>query len=62
MTGWDVAAWVAVAVLGPGAVIIFVAFLLDARRLLGRARGGGAGDEPRAAPGAGPHPDPSPEP
>lgn len=35
LTAWDVATWLAVLVLGPGAVIVFVAFLLDLRRLLG---------------------------
>ena len=35
MTVWDVATWVTVLVLGPGAVIVFVAFLRDLRRLLG---------------------------
>ena len=35
MTAWDVATWVTVLVLGPGAVIVFVAFLRDLRRLLG---------------------------
>jgi hypothetical protein len=63
VTGWDVAAWVAVAVLGPGAIIIFAAFLRDVRRLFGRAPDGGAGDAPRgAAPGAGAPPDAAREP
>jgi hypothetical protein len=29
MTGWDVMTWLAIAVLGPGALIIFVAFLRE---------------------------------
>jgi hypothetical protein len=34
VTGWDVATWVAILVLGPGAVAVFVAVLWDARRLM----------------------------
>ena len=34
MSVWDVATWAAVVILGPGAVIVFVAFLRDLRRLL----------------------------
>lgn len=37
LTAWDVATWLAVLVLGPGAVVVFVAFLRDLRRLLGEA-------------------------
>lgn len=29
MTGWDLLTWVALAILGPGSVIVFVAFLRD---------------------------------
>ena len=32
MTVWDVMTWLAIAVLGPGALIIFVAFLRDLAR------------------------------
>jgi hypothetical protein len=32
MTGWDLLTWGAVAVLGPGAVVVFVAFLRDLAR------------------------------
>lgn len=38
MTGWDVVSWIAVAVLGPGALVIFIAFLRDARRLFASTR------------------------
>lgn len=34
MSVWDVATWAAVLILGPGGVIVFVAFLRDLRRLL----------------------------
>lgn len=44
MTAWDVATWVTVLVLGPGAVIVFVAFLCDLRRLLGAPNHGRAAD------------------
>ena len=46
MTAWDVATWVAVLVLGPGAVVVFVAVLCDLRRLLG----GGEAGEPAQQP------------
>ncbi len=32
MTAWDVLTWVAIAILGPGALIVFVAFLRDLLR------------------------------
>jgi hypothetical protein len=32
VTGWDVATWLAIAVLGPGAVVIFTAFVRDLLR------------------------------
>jgi hypothetical protein len=32
MTAWDVATWLAIAVLGPGALVVFVAFLRDLLR------------------------------
>ena len=32
MTVWDVMTWLAIAVLGPGALIIFLAFLRDLAR------------------------------
>lgn len=32
MTGWDLLTWAALLVLGPGALIIFVAFLRDLLR------------------------------
>jgi hypothetical protein len=32
MTVWDAMTWLAIAVLGPGALIIFVAFLRDLAR------------------------------
>lgn len=32
MTAWDVVTWLAVVVLGPGAVIVFAAFLRDLLR------------------------------
>ena len=35
MTVWDAGTWLAVLVLGPGAAVVFVAFLRDLRRLLG---------------------------
>jgi hypothetical protein len=38
MSLWDVATWAAILVLGPGAVVVFVAFLRDARRLLAGTR------------------------
>ena len=37
MTAWDLATWAAVLLLGPGSVVVFVAFLRDLRRLLGAA-------------------------
>jgi hypothetical protein len=39
MTIWDVMTWVAIAVLGPGALIIFAAFLRDLIRPPARDRG-----------------------
>lgn len=39
MTGWDLMSWAAIAVLGPGALVIFVAFLRDVGRLLGSKTG-----------------------
>lgn len=45
MTGWDLLTWVALAILGPGSVIVFVAFLRD----LLRPRKGDA-EPPRAEP------------
>ena len=36
MNPYDVASWIAVAVLGPGALVILVAFLRDLRGLLRR--------------------------
>ena len=41
MTAWDVGTWLAARVLGPGAVIVFAAFLRDLRRLLGAPKGPG---------------------
>jgi hypothetical protein len=38
MSGWDAVTWAAVLVLGPGAVVVFVAFLRDARRILDESR------------------------
>lgn len=38
MTAWDAMTWATVLVLGPGAVIVFVAFLKDVRRMLGDHR------------------------
>jgi hypothetical protein len=38
MSVWDAATWATVAILGPGAVVVFLAFLKDARRLLRDAR------------------------
>lgn len=32
MTVWDVMTWLSIAVLGPGAVVVFVAFLRDLMR------------------------------
>jgi len=40
---WDLATWVAVAALGPGAVVVFVAFLRDL--VLMRRRGRDAGGD-----------------
>jgi hypothetical protein len=40
MSGWDALTWAAIVVLGPGAVIVFVALLRDARRILGQLRSG----------------------
>jgi hypothetical protein len=37
VTIWDVATWLAVAVLGPGVLVICVAVARDLRRLLGGA-------------------------
>lgn len=34
MNKWDVMSWVSVAILGPGALMIFMAFLIDLKRLL----------------------------
>lgn len=34
MSAWDLATWATVVVLGPGAVVVFAAFLRDARRML----------------------------
>ena len=39
MTGWDVVTWIAIAVLGPGALLIFIGFLGDVRRLFGSGIG-----------------------
>jgi hypothetical protein len=51
VSAWDAGTWLAVLVLGPGAVVVFVAFLRDLRRLLGDAPGDGrrsaAADEDR---------------
>jgi hypothetical protein len=47
MTIWDVATWLAIAVLGPGALVVFVAFLRDLVRPASRkdpAEGDGAPD------------------
>lgn len=44
MTGWDVLTWTAILVLGPGAVVVFIAVLRDTRRLLCN---GGTGDDER---------------
>jgi hypothetical protein len=44
---WDVATWLAIAVLGPGALVVFVAFLRDLIRPASRedpAEGGGGPD------------------
>jgi hypothetical protein len=38
MSAWDALTWAAIVVLGPGAVIVFAAFLRDARRILGQGR------------------------
>jgi hypothetical protein len=43
MTVWDVMTWLAIAVLGPGAVVVFAAFLRD---LVRPARGRRADDAP----------------
>jgi hypothetical protein len=40
MSGWEAMTWAAILALGPGAVIVFVAFLRDARRILGASRSG----------------------
>ena len=32
MTGWDLMTWAAIAVLGPGAIVIFLAFVRDLLR------------------------------
>lgn len=45
MSGWDALTWASIVVLGPGAVIVFAAFLRDARRILGR---GPSDDHPPA--------------
>jgi hypothetical protein len=37
VTVWDVATWVAIAILGPGVLVICVAVARDVRRLLGGA-------------------------
>jgi hypothetical protein len=34
MSVWDATTWATVAVLGPGAIIVFLAFVRDVRRLL----------------------------
>ena len=49
MTAWDVATWVAVLVLGPGAVIVFVAVLRDLRGLLGGEAGEPAQQPPTSS-------------
>jgi len=38
MSVWDAVTWAAILTLGPGAVVVFVAFLRDARRLLDERR------------------------
>jgi hypothetical protein len=43
MSIWDVITWLALAVLGPGAVIVFAAFLRD---LIRPARGRRRADDP----------------
>ncbi|MGH7389985.1 MAG: hypothetical protein ACREM3_11095 [Candidatus Rokuibacteriota bacterium] len=49
MTVWDLVTWLAIAVLGPGALIVFVAFLRDlARPGSGERRGGPARPAPEA--------------
>ncbi|MGH7277628.1 MAG: hypothetical protein ACREJG_02985 [Candidatus Rokuibacteriota bacterium] len=39
MSVWDVATWAALVILGPGSIVIFIAFLRDLRRLFPRAEG-----------------------
>lgn len=53
MSGWDLLTWVALAVLGPGAVLIFVLFLRDLRRheVGRRGEAGGESETPSARAG-----------
>lgn len=39
MTGWDLMTWGAILVLGPGALVVFVAFLRDLGALLSGGKG-----------------------
>jgi hypothetical protein len=43
---WDLVTWVAVVLLGPGAVVVFAAFVRDLLRMRRRARDGDGGASP----------------
>lgn len=55
MTGWDLATWAAAAVLGPGALVVFGAFLRALIRT--GAPGAALGPPPAAAPEDRPEPE-----
>jgi hypothetical protein len=38
MTGWEIGTWLAILVLGPGALAVFCFFLRDARRIVRELR------------------------
>jgi hypothetical protein len=56
VTGWDLATWLAVLLLGPGSVVVFVAFLRDLRRLLGAPEGRPGAQQPPSSRGEGRRP------
>ena len=44
MSIWEISTWIAVAILGPGAIAVFVLFWRDARRILRELEKGAAKD------------------
>jgi hypothetical protein len=56
VTAWDLVTWAAVLLLGPGSVVVFVAFLRDIRRLLGAADERPGAQQPPSTSGEGRRP------